>query len=133
MGHDKASSAFDEMRASSIQTAANEQALVRSLGDALSHIDQQLLLDVRRFAADHEARRAAIFNELQALACSIGMFSRRPKWGAIPQQMGTSISQLSAIRAQRRRTSAIRTSSNTSSTAKATLGCALRLGPSGQK
>jgi hypothetical protein len=79
---------IDEMRASATQTAANEQALVRSLGDALSHIDQQLLLDVRRAAADHEARRAAIFNELQALACSIGMFQPSPDMGAIPQQNG---------------------------------------------
>ena len=76
------------MRASAAQTAANEQALVRSLGDALNHIDQQLLLDVRRAAADHKARRATIFNELQALACSIGMFQPSPDMGAIPQQMG---------------------------------------------
>jgi hypothetical protein len=68
----------EEMRTSVTQTASNEQSLVKSLGDALNHVDQQLLRDIRKVAAEHEARRAVIFNELQALACNIGVFQPAP-------------------------------------------------------
>ena len=64
----------EDMRTSVTQTASNEQSLVKSLGDALNHVDQQLLRDIRKVAAEHEARRAVIFNELQALAHTIGAF-----------------------------------------------------------
>jgi hypothetical protein len=74
----------EEMRTSVTQTASNEQSLVKSLGDALSHVDQQLLRDIRKVAAEHEARRAVIFNELQALACNIGVFQPAPDVTAIP-------------------------------------------------
>lgn len=77
---------IDEMRARLTQTSTNEQSLVKSLGDALNHVDQQLVRDIRRVAAEHEARRAVIFNELQALACSIGVFQPPQDMGAIPQQ-----------------------------------------------
>jgi hypothetical protein len=77
---------IDEMRASATHTATGEQSLVKSLGDALNHVDQQLLRDIRKVAAEHEARRAVIFNELQALACSIGVFQQPPEMGAIAQQ-----------------------------------------------
>lgn len=68
----------EEMRTNVTQTASNEQSLVKSLGDALNHVDQQLLRDIRKVAAEHEARRAVIFNELQALACNIGVFQPQP-------------------------------------------------------
>ena len=77
---------IDEMRASVTQTATGEQSLVKSLGDALNHVDQQLLRDLRKVATEHEARRAVIFNELQALACSIGVFQPPQEMGVIPQQ-----------------------------------------------
>jgi len=77
---------IDEMRASVTQTATGEQSLVKSLGDALNHVDQQLLRDLRKVATEHEARRAVIFNELQALACNIGVFQPPQEIGAIPQQ-----------------------------------------------
>ena len=54
------------------ELAAGEQELVRALGDALSRADQKLLEDVRSAAADHEARRGAILNELQSLAARMG-------------------------------------------------------------
>ena len=77
---------IDEMRTNVTQTATGEQSLVKSLGDALNHVDQQLLRDLRKVAAEHEARRAVIFNELQALACSIGVFQPPPDVAAIQHQ-----------------------------------------------
>jgi hypothetical protein len=79
---------IDEMRARLTQTSTSEQSLVKSLGDALNHVDQQLVRDIRKVATEHEARRAVIFNELQALACSIGVFQPPEDVGAIPQQNG---------------------------------------------
>jgi hypothetical protein len=48
-----------------------EQWLVASLADALNHLDHRLLEEIQQLAADHEARRRAILNELSALAGSI--------------------------------------------------------------
>ena len=79
---------INDMRASVNHTATGEQSLVKGLGDALSYVDQQLLRDIRKVATEHEARRAVIFNELQALACSIGVFQPPEEVGAIPQQNG---------------------------------------------
>ena len=79
---------INEMRTSVNQTATGEQSLVKSLGDALNYVDQQLLRDIRKVATEHEARRAVIFNELQALACSIGVFQSAEEVGVIPQQNG---------------------------------------------
>lgn len=75
---------IDEMRTSLTQTSTSEQSLVKSLGDALNHVDQQLLRDIRKVAMEHESRRAVIFNELQALACNIGVFQPPPDMGVIP-------------------------------------------------
>ena len=65
---------IDEMRARLAQTAHGERALVKSLGDALNRLDQDILQNIRNVATGHEARRGAILNELQALAGSIGRF-----------------------------------------------------------
>jgi hypothetical protein len=65
---------IDEMRARLAQTARNERSLVESLGDQLNRLDQEILQGVRNVAAEHEARRTGILNELQALAASIGRF-----------------------------------------------------------
>jgi len=67
---------IEEMRARMNELAAGEQELVRALGDALSRTDQKLLEDVRSAAADHEARRGAILNELQSLAARMGALPR---------------------------------------------------------
>ena len=77
---------IDEMRARLTQTSTSEQSLVKSLGDALNHVDQQLVRDIRKVATEHEARRAGIFNELHAFACSIGFFQPAPEVGFVPQQ-----------------------------------------------
>jgi hypothetical protein len=65
---------IDQMRQQLSQTAETERSLVQSLSDALKHFDQKTLQGVRNLAAEHEARRAGILNELQALAASIGTF-----------------------------------------------------------
>ena len=65
---------IDEVRASLTETFRNEQSLVKSLGDELNHLDQQLLQGIRQVAADHQIRRETILNALEDLADSIGMF-----------------------------------------------------------
>ena len=64
----------EEMRARLSQTADTERSLVQQLSDALKRFDQDTLQNVRNVASEHEARRAGILNELQALAASIGAF-----------------------------------------------------------
>ena len=65
---------IEEMGALLTQTTKSEQSLVKALGDALRHVDDQLVQDIRNLNTQHQARRAEIFLELQALACSIGLF-----------------------------------------------------------
>jgi hypothetical protein len=65
---------IDEMRSRLAQTANTERSLVEELGDQLNRLDQELLQNIQNVAAGHETRRGAIFNELQALAGSIGKF-----------------------------------------------------------
>jgi hypothetical protein len=78
---------IEEMRTRMNELAAGEQDLVRALGDALTRADQKLLQDVRSVAADHEARRGAILNELQSLAARIGALPRPPQdaYAALPE------------------------------------------------
>ena len=64
----------EELRDKLTSVADQEQKLVASLRDALNRFDQKLLQDVRSIAADHEARRSAILNELQGLATRMGAF-----------------------------------------------------------
>ncbi len=65
---------MDEMSAILTHTTKNEQSLVKALGDALRQVDDQLVQEIRNLNTQHQARRAEIFLELQALACSIGLF-----------------------------------------------------------
>ena len=65
---------IEEMGALLTQTTKSEQSLVKALADALSQVDNQLVQDIRKVGIEHQARRAEIFLELQALACTIGMF-----------------------------------------------------------
>ena len=67
---------IEAMRTRMNELAAGEQVLFRALGDALSRTDQKLLEDVRGAAADHEARRGVILNELQSLAARMGALPR---------------------------------------------------------
>ena len=65
---------IEQVRQRLAQTAATERSLVRELGDALRRFDQDTLQNVRKVAAEHEARRSGILNELHALAASMGTF-----------------------------------------------------------
>ena len=66
------------------ETFRNEQALVKSLGDALNDLDQRLLRDIRQVAADHQIRRGTILTALEDLADGIGMF-RPQNQDALPE------------------------------------------------
>ena len=55
-------------------TTRHEQSLVKALADALKEVDQQLVHEIRNLNTQHQARRAEIYLELQALAHSIGLF-----------------------------------------------------------
>jgi hypothetical protein len=65
---------IEHLRQRLAQTADTEWSLVQDLSDALKRFDQETLQNVRNVAAEHEARRGAILNELRALAASIGTF-----------------------------------------------------------
>ena len=65
---------IEQLRQRLAQTADAERSLVQSLSDALNRFDQETLQNVRNIAAEHEARRSGILNELHALAASIGTF-----------------------------------------------------------
>ena len=56
------------------QTADTERSLVQELSDALKRFDQETFKNVRDVAAEHEAWRSGILNELHALAARIGTF-----------------------------------------------------------
>jgi hypothetical protein len=82
---------IEEMRGLLTATATHEQSLVKALSDALNQVDNQLAGSIRRVAAEHQARRAEIFNELQALASTMGMFQPPPQevpYIAAPQNDG---------------------------------------------
>jgi hypothetical protein len=80
---------INEMRTKLSQTAEHERSLVQALSDALKRMGQETLQNVRNIGAEHEARRAGIMIELQALAASIGTFqpSREPVEPATQQQI----------------------------------------------
>ena len=63
---------IEAMRARMTELATGEHAIVRTMGEALSAVDQRLLEDVRKVAAAHEARRGAILRELKLLADRLG-------------------------------------------------------------
>lgn len=72
------------------QTTDAERSLVLTLSEELKRFDQQTLQGIRTVAAEHEARRTGILQELQALADGIGMFQPQhgdalPKPVALPQ------------------------------------------------
>ena len=80
---------IEEMRTRLSQTADMERSQVQNLSDALNHIDQQLLQDIRRVGTEHQDRRGAILNELQVLAGNMGLFlpTREPVEPATQRQI----------------------------------------------
>ena len=65
---------IEEMRVRLSEIADTERSHVQSLSNALNRLDEDILQSVRNIAAEHETRRDAILDELQALAGSIGTF-----------------------------------------------------------
>jgi hypothetical protein len=63
---------IEAMRARMNELATGEQAIIKTLGEALAAVDQRLLEDVRHVSAAHEARRGAILRELKVLAERMG-------------------------------------------------------------
>ena len=63
---------IEAMRARMNELATGEQAIIRTLGEALAAVDQRLIEDVRHVAAAHEARRGTILRELKMLAERMG-------------------------------------------------------------
>jgi len=63
---------IEAMRARMNELATGEQAIIKTLGEALAAVDQLLLEDVRNVSAAHEARRGAILRELKMLAERMG-------------------------------------------------------------
>ena len=111
IGHGKRSDESGSARrgdaGSPSQTANRERSLIQELRDALKRFDQDMLRNVRNVAFEHEARRAGILNELQALAASIGAFlpaRERVEPVAISQENGHPPPPLSATGAKRQRT-----------------------------
>jgi len=75
---------IDEMCTLLNQTTTSEQSLVKALGDALNEVDHQLVQQIRKVALEHQARRAEVFLELQALASTIGMFPQHQEVTYVP-------------------------------------------------
>jgi hypothetical protein len=84
-----------QLRQRLAQTADTERSLVQDLSEALKRFDQETLQNVRNVAAEHEARRSGILNELHALAASIGTFlpaREAVEPAAIPRQADPKLS-----------------------------------------
>jgi hypothetical protein len=77
---------IDQMRTKLAQNSEHERSLVQSLSDELKRFDQGILRGIRTIAAEHEARRAGILDELQALASSIGTFPAHETPPALEQR-----------------------------------------------
>ncbi len=75
---------INEVRDRLSQTTEAERSHVQTLSDEFRRLDQETLKSVRTAAAEHEARRTGILNELQTLADSIGMFQPQPE-NALPK------------------------------------------------
>ena len=69
---------INQMRTKLSQTADHERSLTQTLSDELKRMDQETLQSVRKLSAEHEARRAGVLIELEALAASIGTFRQQP-------------------------------------------------------
>ena len=76
---------INEMRTKLSQTAEHERSLAQALSDELKRMDQETLRNVRNMSAEHEARRAGILIELQALAASMCTFQRALQQQAAPK------------------------------------------------
>ena len=75
---------IEQMRLRMNGLAADEEGLVRTLGEALNRVDEKLLTDVKNLTLEHESRRGAILKELQVLAFRLGALPRqREQFGVV--------------------------------------------------
>jgi chromosome segregation ATPase len=68
---DRLTEQLEQMRIRMNEVAKREGSLAAELNLAIRRMDDQLLHEVRAMAAEHEARRANILNELQAFAAQL--------------------------------------------------------------
>jgi len=78
----------EQARTTLTQTAEHERTLVQALSDEMKRLDKETLQGIRAVAAEHEARRGGILEELQALAVSIGTFQPQREPQAIERNRG---------------------------------------------
>jgi hypothetical protein len=82
---------LEQMRVCMNDVARREHEMAAELDTAVRSMDEQLLHKVRSIAAEHEARRTTILNELQMLAVQLSGFSQQDRHrvaiGAAPQSL----------------------------------------------
>jgi hypothetical protein len=94
---------INEMRTKLSQTADHERSLTQALSNELNRMDQETLRNVRAMRAEHEARRAGIMTELQALAASMCSFQPdRQQQAPIQQQAGPRLNYYDELEASLR-------------------------------
>jgi hypothetical protein len=70
---------LEQMRIRMNEVAKRESELAAELDAAVRRMDDQLLHDVRSMAAEHEARRANILNELELFAAQLNNLPHRSR------------------------------------------------------
>ena len=70
---------LEQMRIRMNDVAKHESNLAAELNAAIRRMDDQLLHEVRSMAAEHEARRANILNELELLAAQMNHLPHLPR------------------------------------------------------
>ena len=70
---------LEQMRIRMNEVAKRESELAAELDAAVRRMDDQLLHDVRSMAAEHEARRANILNELELFAAQLNDLPHRSR------------------------------------------------------
>jgi hypothetical protein len=68
---------IEQMLQRLIENSSGELEIVRELADGIRKVDDQMLLEVRNVALQHEVRREAIFGELQELASRLCVLPSR--------------------------------------------------------
>ena len=70
---------LEQMRIRMNDVARREHEMAAELDAAVRSMDEQLLHKVRSIAAEHDARRATILNELQMLAAHLNGFPQQDR------------------------------------------------------
>ena len=85
---------LEQMRIRMNDVAKHESNLAAELNAAIRRMDDQLLHEVRSMAAEHEARRANILNELELLAAQMNdlphLSRQRPALGGAARGLRSS-------------------------------------------